>query len=198
MLKFFATNRAIDRLGRAIGKRRSEENANFLSNDRIGSIVVWVHGFNVKFHEAFTWFRILTDTMKNIRGVGKHVVTSPVDLAAKPRAAAGSLTAFVAFSWPSNGHALSYLSDQRQAVDSKAPFASLLARLKSTGKSVNLIAPDVGTAAGVTRAFRRRDRHPVTCAARDAGGKPTLLRKQPDTDRRPRKQMPDASERLIK
>lgn len=195
MLKFFATNRAIDRLERAIGKRCSEENDNpaelirhqlskcgyyfvdmeeymhfylattdadempvdavicnsqqtvfdnFLSNNKIGAVVVCVHGFNVKFHEAFTWFRILTDTMKNIHGVGEHVVTSPADLVAKQHAADGSLTAFIGFSWPSNGRVLSYLSDQREAVDSKAPFAALLARLKSTGKSVNLICHSMG------------------------------------------------------
>ena len=117
---------------------------NFLSCNKIGAIVVCVHGFNVEFHEAFTWFRILTDTMKNT-DVGKHVVTSPADLVAKQQHAAdGSLTAFVGFSWPSNGRVLSYLSDQREAVDSKAPFAALLARLKSTGKSVNLICHSMG------------------------------------------------------
>ena len=39
---------------------------------------------------------------------------------------------------------LSYTSDQREAVDSKAAFASLLARLKVTNKSVNLLCHSMG------------------------------------------------------
>ena len=190
MLKFFATNRAIERLGRAIRKSRSAESTrhklsrggyyfvdmedymryylattdagempagaivrdsgkavfakSFLGSGKIRSIVVCVHGFNVELHEAFTWFRILTDTMKNIPGVGERIVTSPADLAAKRDAADGSLTAFVGFSWPSNGRVLSYLSDQREAVDSKTAFGSLLARLKSTGKTVDLVGHSMG------------------------------------------------------
>ncbi len=170
MLKFFATNRAIDRLGRAIPKNGSAEATrqklsrggyyfvdmedymrhylattdagevpagaivresgkkvfaeSFLGSGKIRSIVVCVHGFNVDLHEAFTWFRILTDTMKNIPEVGDRIVTSPADLAAKRDAADDSLTAFVGFSWPSNGRVLSYLSDQREAVDSKTAFGS--------------------------------------------------------------------------
>ena len=190
MLKFFATNRSIDRLGRAIRKNRSAASTRhrlskggyyfvdmdeytrhylattdaeemptgaivrnsgeavfaetFLRSPKIRSIVVCVHGFNVELHEASTWFRILTDTMKNIPGVGGRVVTSPADLAAKQDADDGTLTAFVGFSWPSNGRVLSYLSDQTAAVDSKTAFASLLARLKTTKKIVDLIGHSMG------------------------------------------------------
>ena len=187
MLKYFATNRAVDHLGRAIPKGKATVRHKlskggyyfidmekymhyylgttdaaemlpgaivpdstttvfngFLDDDRIRSIVVCVHGFNVELHEAFTWFRILTETMKHIPSVGNSVVTSPADLNEKDDARTGSLTAFVGFSWPSNGRVLSYLSDQRDAVNSKAAFGSLLTRLKSTGKSLNLICHSMG------------------------------------------------------
>ena len=159
MLRFFATNRAMDRLGRAVGQGgRSDRHklsrggyyfvdmedymrfylgevddnkmpagavlkdsqgsvfGKFLSDPRIGSVVVCVHGFNVELFEASTWFRILTDTMKNLPDIGKRVVTSPADLTAENTAEPGSLTAFIGFSWPSNGSVLSYTSDQREAI----------------------------------------------------------------------------------
>lgn len=131
----------------------------FLCNPRIGSIVVCVHGFNVELFEASSWFRILTDTMKHLQNVGDHIVTSPADLALKKDEGKKGLTAFLAskkdegkkrltafigFSWPSNGSVLSYLSDQKEAADSKAALAALLVRLKATGKSVNLICHSMG------------------------------------------------------
>ena len=121
----------------------------FLSDDRIGSVVVCVHGFNVELHEAFTWFRVLTDTLKNLRGadgdgIGDRVVTSPTDLAAKPSAEKNSLTAFIGFSWPSDGKVLAYASDQNEAIRSAAPFGHLLTRLRMTGKSVNLVCHSMG------------------------------------------------------
>ena len=227
MLKFFATNRAIDRLGRAIPKDRSARSRRngsaestrhklsrggyyfvdmdeymrhylattdagempagaivrdsgeavfaetFLGSAKIRSIVVCVHGFNVELHEAFTWFRILTDTMKNIPGVGERVVTSPADLAARKDAEDGSLTAFVGFSWPSNGRVLSYLSDQREAVDSKTAFGSLLARLKSTGKTVDLIGHSMGNFLACHTLAALVDKHLVPV---DAVGKKDIMR----------------------
>ena len=111
----------------------------FLCKPCIGSIVVCVHGFNVELFEASSWFRILTDTMKHLPNVGDRIVTSPpVD------EGENGLTAFIGFSWPSNGSVLSYLSDQKEAADSKAALAALLVRLKATGKSVNLICHSMG------------------------------------------------------
>ena len=198
MLRFFATNRAMDRLGRAVDKgndgrlkrlalskggyyfvdmeqymrfylattdadqmprgavvQDSKESVfdNFLSDPRIRAIVVCVHGFNVDLFEASTWFRILTDTMKHTPDIGERIVTSPADLRAKKGdaaekkggAAERNLTAFIGFSWPSNGSVLSYLSDQQDAADSKGALASLVARLKAmTGKSVNLLCHSMG------------------------------------------------------
>jgi esterase/lipase superfamily enzyme len=117
----------------------------FLADKLIGRIVVCVHGFNVELFEAYTWFRVLTDTMKHVPEFGKRIVTSRAELKAKPKGTpAGSLTAFIGFSWPSNGNVFSYASDQREAVGTAPAFASLLAHLKTTGKSVNLIGHSMG------------------------------------------------------
>ena len=114
----------------------------FLTKKEIKSIVVCVHGFNVEFFEAFTWFRILTETMRNASPNGSRVVTRPADIDAVGRQA--PLTAFIGFSWPSNGNVFSYPSDQREAVGSAVAFASLLSRLRSTGKSVKLVCHSMG------------------------------------------------------
>ena len=118
--------------------------ADFLNDSRISSVVVCVHGFNVELFEAFTWFRILTDTMKSLGngGAGSRVVTSPEDLSEEEEGA--GLTAFIGFSWPSNGNVLSYASDQREAIGSAAAFGSLLTRLSKAGKSVNLLCHSMG------------------------------------------------------
>ena len=125
----------------------------FLADSRIKSVVVCVHGFNVELFEAFTWFRILTDTMKSLR---KSIVTSlPKAIANTGGATAGTeepaaetpdqgLSAFIGFSWPSNGNVLSYASDQREAIGSAAAFGSLLLRLKRAGKSINLLCHSMG------------------------------------------------------
>ena len=187
MLKYFATNRAIEHLGRAVGKGKSGDRhklsrggyyfvdmeeyiryylattdadempteaivtdsdqhvfRDFLSEKRIGAIVVCVHGFNVELFEALTWFRVLVDTMKHLDGIGERIVTSPADLSEKTGVKDGALTAFIGFSWPSNGNVFSYGSDQKEAVGSVGAFASLIARLRLTGKKVNLICHSMG------------------------------------------------------
>ena len=115
-----------------------------MDDPKVGSIVVCVHGFNVKLFEASTWFRVLTDTMKHLPDVGHKVITAPDDLAKNEGANPGSLTAFIGFSWPSNGNVLSYPSDQKEAIASKAAFGALLARLKTTTKSIKLICHSMG------------------------------------------------------
>ena len=187
MPRFFATNRAIEHLGRALshGSRRDRNRLarggyyfvdmeeymrfylgttdatemppkaivsnsqkvvfdDFLSHESITTIVVCVHGFNVELYEAFTWFRILTDTMKHLDDGGGRVVTSPEELPSTTEGNSANLTAFVGFSWPSDGSVLSYLSDQREAARSAAAFGSLLARLRKTGKTVNLVCHSMG------------------------------------------------------
>ena len=187
MMRYFATNRAVENLGKAVAKGQSNVRhklsqggyyfvdmeeymrfylgttdaseiptqaivldsqeqvfESFLSDERIGAIVVCVHGFNVELFEALTWFRVLTDTMKHLDDVGDRVVTSPAELAEKTQAKEGTLSAFIGFSWPSNGNVISYASDQKEAIGSTAAFASLIARLKLTGKKVNLICHSMG------------------------------------------------------
>ena len=184
-MKFFATNRSLDRLSRSVADQNDARDLRhllckggyyfvnmdkymryyfettdrrsmpldvivpnsrkcvdeeFLSDERIKAIVVCVHGYNVELHEAFTWFRVLTDTMKNLQEVGDSIVTSPDDLnGVRPNS-----TAFIGFSWPSNGNVVSYSSDQAEAQGSVTAFASLLARLKETGKKVHLLCHSMG------------------------------------------------------
>jgi hypothetical protein len=185
MLRYFATNRDMHKLGQAVEKTSGRHELSrggyyfvdmekymsfylgttdsdempsgaviqdsnntvfkdFLNDPKIGSIVVCVHGFNVKFFEAFTWFRVLTDTMKHLEGIGGNVVTSPEDLAEKKSAKKGELTAFVGFSWPSNGNVLSYPSDQREAIGTAPAFGAFLTCLRKTGKPVKLLCHSMG------------------------------------------------------
>lgn len=114
----------------------------FLNDDKIGRIVVCVHGYNVELFEAYTWFRILTDSMRRLPAVGDRIVTRPSDINAGAKK--GSLTAFIGFSWPSNGNVFSYLSDQNEARSTAPVFGNLLVRLKALGKPVSLICHSMG------------------------------------------------------
>lgn len=114
----------------------------FLARPEIGRVVVCVHGFNVDFHHAITWFRILTDTMRHA-GYGKSIALRTDD-ASFAGATAGSLTAFIGFSWPSNGSTFAYNRDQADAVASGQAFINLLVRLRIHGKRVALICHSMG------------------------------------------------------
>jgi len=121
----------------------------FLAHPKVGQVVICVHGFNVDFHDAQTWFSILTDTLRKTNALGGKIVTDPTsqdkDLLSNTSAADKSLTAFVGFSWPSNGSALSYPSDQREAIGSGLALANLITRIRrDTKKSVNLICHSMG------------------------------------------------------
>lgn len=122
----------------------------FLANSKIGRVVVCVHGFNVDFHEAQTWFGILTDTLRHTGTLKGKVVTDPVEqdraLLGKKNIADGDLSAFIGFSWPSDGKVLSYMSDQREAIGSAIALANLITRLHSLPNkpSVNLISHSMG------------------------------------------------------
>ena len=122
----------------------------FLANDKIGQVVVCVHGFNVELFEAFTWFRVLTDTMRHLDDCGPLLVTDPdlpedrAKLAKSSKVPKGALTAFIGFSWPSNGRVFDYLSDQRDAQGSAPALANLLARLHMTDKKVSLLCHSMG------------------------------------------------------
>ncbi len=113
-----------------------------LAKPSVGRVVVCVHGFNVDLHEAYTWYRVLTDTMRNA-SFGSSIVLRADD----PRletAPEGSLTAFIGFSWPSKGKVLAYNRDQSSAMQSAQAFANLIARLKVHGKSVSILCHSMG------------------------------------------------------
>ena len=116
--------------------------ADFLCHPKIGRIVVCVHGFNVELFEAFTWFHILTDSMRHLNGIGERIAVCPTDISTE--AADGSMTAFIGFSWPSDGNVLSYLSDQTEARATAPVFGNLLVRLKALGKPVSLVCHSMG------------------------------------------------------
>ena len=71
----------------------------FLGHESVKRVVVCVHGFNVELFEAFTWFRVLTDTMRHLPELAPRIVTDPdleedaAKLAATPPD--GGLTAFI-------------------------------------------------------------------------------------------------------
>ena len=121
---------------------RSDIFEGFLNHASIESIVVCVHGFNVELFQAFTWFRVLTETMRHVAEDGSQIVTNPKEI--KNDAPERSLTAFIGFSWPSNGNVFSYMSDQSEAIGSAAAFGDLLSRLRATGKPVKLICHSMG------------------------------------------------------
>ena len=208
MLKYFATNRHMEQLGRAlrVGEHELRHRLSkggyyfvdmerymefylattdrdrmppaavvkdshqdvfkdFLCHDSVRSVVVCVHGFNTDLDEACTLFRVLTDTMKNVPEVGDRIVTSPTEFGAKP-AGSGDLTAFIGFSWPSDGRLVSYGSDQRDAVAARDAFASLIARLRATGKPVDLIGHSMGNYLACHALAAVIDEHTIPGAAK--------------------------------
>lgn len=124
----------------------------FLCHPKVGAVAICVHGFNVHLHEAYFWFRTLTDTLASAPSLRNRFVCDAGDIAAvEARAAAegsaipdGSLIAFIGFSWPSDGSVLSYLSDQREAVGSASGLANLVSRLHVWGRRVNLVCHSMG------------------------------------------------------
>ena len=151
-----------------VADSESEIVGTFLSNEAVKSIVVCVHGFNVELFEAFTWFRVLTDTMRNAAPNGERIVTRPADIA--ENADRDSLTAFIGFSWPSNGNVFSYSSDQREAVGSAAAFADLLTRLRCTGKPIKLVCHSMGNYL-VCHTFKMLVNKEISCRHRKVKGR---------------------------
>ncbi|GJQ58548.1 MAG: alpha/beta hydrolase [Candidatus Scalindua sp. AMX11] len=122
----------------------------FLNNEKIGSVVICVHGFSVHFHDAQTWYSILTDTLRHTKSLRNRMITDPKNPADKKllksnQVGKGDLTAFIGFSWPSNGNLVSYVSDQREAISSASILSNLISRIRRTSdKSVNLICHSMG------------------------------------------------------
>ena len=122
----------------------------FLNNKKIGSIVICVHGYYVHFHDAQTWYGILTDALRHTRSLKGKIITDPVEQDKKifddNAVRDGSLVAFIGFSWPSNGNVFSYMSDQGEARSSAPVLANLITRIREQRKdvSVNLICHSMG------------------------------------------------------
>ena len=118
----------------------------FLANPQIGRVVICVHGFNVHLHAADGWYRILTETMRKLGPAGTRIVTGPGDELLEPGkdARPGSLSAFIGFSWPSNGSVLAYNRDQLDAAASAQPLAALIARMHLHKKKVDLVCHSMG------------------------------------------------------
>lgn len=120
----------------------------FLNRPAVKRIIIGVHGFNVHLHEALTSFSMLADTLKHTEVLGPTIVTDPTtsDAAAKLSDANGNVTAFVGFSWPSNGSVLDYQGDRTEAVSSATALANLIGqlRMKSPQAKIHLIAHSMG------------------------------------------------------
>jgi len=119
----------------------------FIGSDKVGTVVICVHGFNVELREASTWFRILTDTMRHDPGLANSFILDPDDEADRglmQAAAPDSLHAFIGFSWPSAGNTVNYYGDQGRAEKSSAPLANLVVRCLLAGKRVKLICHSMG------------------------------------------------------
>ena len=138
---------------RGVIVKNSQKNVfdNFLNNGKVGSVVICVHGFCVNFHDAQTWYSILTDALKHTNGLKDRIVTDPESehgsgLLADTSINDRELTAFIGFSWPSNGNVLSYLSDQGEARSSAHVLANLIVRIRrmKNNPSVNLICHSMG------------------------------------------------------
>ncbi len=124
---------------------------NYLNNRKVGNVVICVHGFCVNFHDTQTWYSMLTDVLKHTKALKGRVITDPKskrgsELLADESINDGELTAFIGFSWPSNGNILSYLSDQGEARSSANALANLITKIRcmNNNVSVNLICHSMG------------------------------------------------------
>lgn len=119
----------------------------FIGHPSIGRVVIVIHGFNVEFYEAYTWSRIFLETARHVEGDAGAFVSDPddpADIARMAAAGEGSLTAFIGFSWPSNGNVVSYPSDQKEAIGTAPVLADLVGRIITSGCQVRLMCHSMG------------------------------------------------------
>lgn len=102
----------------------------FLAKPAIKRIIIGIHGYNVPFHGALTSFSLLADTLSQVleEKHNKILITDPitaekyengeikVEYDKRLNDEASDLTAFIGFSWPSNGNVLDYISDRVEAM----------------------------------------------------------------------------------
>lgn len=120
----------------------------FLSSPNVKRIIIGVHGFNVALHGALTSFSILADTLQHTPAFGSNLITDPTtaEAAILLNTSGTELTAFVGYSWPSDGKMTRYQADRVEAVSSASSLANLIGciRLKNPAAQVHVIAHSMG------------------------------------------------------
>ncbi|MBD2100185.1 alpha/beta hydrolase [Leptolyngbya sp. FACHB-261] len=138
----------------------------FLCKGSVKRIIIGIHGFNVPFHGALTSFSLLADTLSTaLEKYGSTLITEPIVYEEYEHDSAGeslksivskydpllddlnqNLTAFVGFSWPSNGKVLDYLADRSEAVQSGPALATLISyiRTQNPQAKIHIIAHSMG------------------------------------------------------
>ena len=126
----------------------------FLNYPSIKRILIGIHGFNVPLHGALNSFSILADTLKAMTPLGDSLVVDPYPTDPEERQQiqtrlqnpSENLTAFVGFSWPSNGSVLDYRADRAEAVSSAPVLANLISviREQKPDAEIHLIAHSMG------------------------------------------------------
>ncbi|PSN20290.1 hypothetical protein C7271_02895 [filamentous cyanobacterium CCP5] len=126
----------------------------FLNSPAIKRILIGVHGFNVSLHGALTSFSILADTLAAETVLGDTLIVDPIpdNLEKRKKVQAqlqdphANLTAFVGFSWPSNGSVFDYRSDRSEAISSASALANLISviRQQKPNAAIHIIAHSMG------------------------------------------------------
>jgi esterase/lipase superfamily enzyme len=133
---------------------------NFLAKPAIKRIIIGIHGYNVPFHGALTSFSLLADTLSQVleEKHNKILITDPitaekyengeikVEYDKRLNDEASDLTAFIGFSWPSNGNVLDYVSDRVEAMQTAPILGNLISyiRKKNPNAKVHIIAHSMG------------------------------------------------------
>lgn len=138
----------------------------FLGKKNVKRIIIGIHGYNVSFHGALTSFSVLADTLSiALKEYGTTLITDPIvseKYEADPNGDSvksininydpilddpnKKLTAFVGFSWPSNGKVVDYLSDRAEAVQTSPALANLISyiRTQNPNAEIHIIAHSMG------------------------------------------------------
>jgi esterase/lipase superfamily enzyme len=132
----------------------------FLAKPAIKRIIIGIHGYNVPFHGALTSFSLLADTLSQVleEKHNKILITYPitaekyengeikVEYDKRLNDEASDLTAFIGFSWPSNGNVLDYISDRVEAMQTAPILGNLISyiRKQNPNAKVHIIAHSMG------------------------------------------------------